>query len=39
MKKELYQAVGFTTLLVAMSFPLALLGMKLLNLFFSMIPE
>lgn len=30
-KKDLYQAVGFTTLLVASSLPLAMVGMQLLN--------
>ncbi len=38
MKKEIYQAVGFTTLLIASSLPLSFFGMQLLNLFFSMIP-
>ena len=31
-KKDIYIAVGFTALLVALSYPLALLGMELLNL-------
>lgn len=39
MKKELRQALGFTTLLVTASWPLAFLGMHLLNLFFGMIAE
>lgn len=37
MNKEIYEALGFTTLLVASSLPLAFLGMQLLNLFFGMI--
>lgn len=30
-KKDIYQAVGFALLLVALSFPLSILGIKLLN--------
>jgi hypothetical protein len=30
-KKDIYQAVGFTLLLVALSLPLSILGMQLLN--------
>jgi len=35
MKKDIYQAVGFTMLLVASSFPLSILGMQLLNFILS----
>ncbi len=31
LKKNFYQAVGFALLLVASSFPLSILGIKLLN--------
>ena len=31
-KKDIYKAVGYTALLVALSYPMALLGMKVLNL-------
>jgi hypothetical protein len=31
-KKALYQAIGFTLFLFAISFPLSILGIKLLNL-------
>jgi len=30
-KKDIYQAVGFALLLLALSFPLSILGIKLLN--------
>jgi hypothetical protein len=30
-KKDIYQAVGYTMLLLALSFPLAILGMQILN--------
>jgi hypothetical protein len=30
-KKELYQAIGFTMLLVVSAFPFAILGMRILN--------
>jgi hypothetical protein len=37
MKKEMYQAVGFTALLVASSLPLSFVAMQALNLVFGMI--
>ena len=30
-KKDIYRAVGFALLLLALSFPLSILGIKLLN--------
>lgn len=37
-KKNLYQAIGYTTLLVLSSFPLAILSMQMLNLVLGKIP-
>ena len=31
-KKDLYQAIGFTFLLLALAFPVSVLGIKVLNL-------
>jgi len=37
-KKDIIQALGYTLLLIALSFPLSLLGMQLLNAILGGIP-